>query len=300
MKWYNKENYKRYSNELKQFKSSKTSGFSCEEIINNFLWLPEKIARSFNTENSASGVLNIEDLIQEGMLELCKSAKLVNMVLVDKDKDAKAVVTSYLSTRIRGAIRRAINNNRASVRLPERKITEIRTGKNYKGEEINVEQDFVNTYFSNSNSLSKCDMSNISVSVEGLKYGQQSSSDSVKCSSDNLSSLVVHPNGELWEHNKDALPKIFDGKSTLDSTNGYNYDFVVSYLKGIFNSMFTKKEAEVLEMWCGVGCEKKTISQIAEKIKESESKVFRIKEKCLSLIRQRVDKGMIIDFLYNY
>ena len=56
------------------------------------------------------------------------------MAVLKESEDQEKTIKSFLSKRIKGAIRRAIDNNRGDIRIPEHKLNEIRRnfGKNKK------------------------------------------------------------------------------------------------------------------------------------------------------------------------
>ena len=141
MKKYNLENYIRYKEDM-QTKISKLpdvvdgdyTKFSDEELIVMFLPLVENVSRKFSTSQQASGVMTILDLIQEGNAGLTLAVgKLERSMLADSE-DQEKTLKSFLSKRIKGAIRRAIDINRGNMRIPEHKLNEIRKnfGKNRK------------------------------------------------------------------------------------------------------------------------------------------------------------------------
>ena len=88
--------------------------------------MSENIARKFSTSQQASGVMTIMDLIQEGNAGLTKAVDRIDWELFDKSEDKEKTMKSFLSKRIRGAIRRAIDINRGDMRIPEHKLNEIR------------------------------------------------------------------------------------------------------------------------------------------------------------------------------
>ena len=75
MKKYNVKNYIRYKEDVKasQPDLKDLTGYERNELINKFLPLVENIARKFSTSQQASGVMSINDLIQEGSIGLDKS-----------------------------------------------------------------------------------------------------------------------------------------------------------------------------------------------------------------------------------
>ena len=87
----------------------------------------ENISRKFSTTQQASGVMSINDLIQEGNLNLVKAIKRIDWTRVTGNQEAKEkTLKSFLSKRIKGGIRRAIDINRGDMRIPEHKLNEIR------------------------------------------------------------------------------------------------------------------------------------------------------------------------------
>ena len=157
MKYYNVENYVRYKLDLEQ--TLKNMGHEIVyDMHNNVdytqmanssiikMWMPlcEALARKFATSQQASGVMDITDLISCGHLGLCKAvAKLDRQMLADSE-DTEKTIKSFLSKRIRGAIRRQIDINRGDMRIPEHKYNEIR--KNF-GKDKKAVAMFFNSVF---------------------------------------------------------------------------------------------------------------------------------------------------------
>ena len=73
MKKYNVKNYIRYKEDLKTSMPAKKiwPEYTRDELIIKFLPLVENIGRKFATSQEASGVMSINDIIQEGALQLC-------------------------------------------------------------------------------------------------------------------------------------------------------------------------------------------------------------------------------------
>ena len=92
------------------------------------MWMPlcEALARKFATSQQASGVMDITDLISCGYLGLCKAVKKLDRQMLADSEDTEKTIKSFLSKRIRGAIRREIDKNRGDMRIPEHKYNEIR------------------------------------------------------------------------------------------------------------------------------------------------------------------------------
>ena len=132
MKKYNIQNYVRYKDDLKQAldrnAKAEESGrlFSNDEYIVQWLPLVENLARKFSTSDQASGVMSINDLIQEGAYGLTAAVHKIDWNKINDSDDPEKTIKSFLSKRIKGAIRRAIDINRGDVRIPEHKLNEIR------------------------------------------------------------------------------------------------------------------------------------------------------------------------------
>jgi DNA-directed RNA polymerase specialized sigma subunit len=77
MKKYNIPNYIRYKNDLlvqlKKIEDIDVQYLNQEQLQWKFMLLVENIARKFSTTQQASGVMSINDLIQEGNLNLTKA-----------------------------------------------------------------------------------------------------------------------------------------------------------------------------------------------------------------------------------
>jgi RNA polymerase sigma factor (sigma-70 family) len=128
MKKYNVQNYIRYKEDLKKSIPSEKfyDEYTRDELIIKFMPLVENLARKFSTTQQASGVLSINDLIQEGNSGLVKAVDKIDWLMIDESSDVEKTLKSFLSKRIKGAIRRAIDINRGDVKIPEHKLNQIR------------------------------------------------------------------------------------------------------------------------------------------------------------------------------
>ncbi len=136
MRKYNVQNYIRYKEDLKQsMPSEKPYGdYTRDQLIVKFMPLVENLARKFSTGDQASGVLSINDLIQEGGKGLTLAVDKLDWTLVDDSEDIEKTLKSFFSKRIKGAIRRSIDINRGNIKIPEHQLNKIR--KNPKDEKI--------------------------------------------------------------------------------------------------------------------------------------------------------------------
>ncbi len=128
MKKYNVKNYVRYKEDLKASMpvDKPYSFYTRDELIIKFMPLVENIARKFATSQEASGVMSILDIMQEGNFNLIKAVDKIDWEKVTASEDVEQTLKSFLSKRIRGGIRRAIDKNRGTMRIPEHKLNEIR------------------------------------------------------------------------------------------------------------------------------------------------------------------------------
>jgi len=148
MKHYNIQNYIRYKKDveetIKRITKKEFSEYSRDELTVTFLPLVENLARKFATSQQASGVMAITDLIQEGSLNLIKAVDRIQWSMIDESEDPEKTIKSFLSKRIKGGIRRAIDINRGQMRLPEHVTNDIR--KNFGKDKVAVSM-FFNSIF---------------------------------------------------------------------------------------------------------------------------------------------------------
>ena len=149
MKHYNIQNYIRYKTDLEKTIArikikEHYSLYDRNQLIIIFMPLVENIARKFATSQQASGVMSILDLIQEGNLNLIKAVDRIDWDKMAESEDQEKTMKSFLSKRIKGGIRRAIDTNRGQMRLPEHITNEIR--KNF-GKDKKAVAMFFNSIF---------------------------------------------------------------------------------------------------------------------------------------------------------
>ena len=148
MKKYSIQNYIRYKNDVKQavnrLEGKMWDEYTREELIIKFLPLVENIARKFSTSQQASGVMTIMDMIQSGSVGLVQAAQKLDYDKWSESDDMEKTIKSFFSKRIKGAIRRQIDSNRGSIRIPEHKMNEIR--KNF-GKDKKMVELFFNSIF---------------------------------------------------------------------------------------------------------------------------------------------------------
>jgi len=130
MKHYNIQNYIRYKKDLEsnlnRLEDKRYDEHSRDELIIRFMPLVENIGRKFATSQQASGVMNIMDILSEGNENLIKAVDRIDWNTIDSSDDQEKTLKSFLSKRIKGGIRRAIDKNRGQMRLPEHVTNSIR------------------------------------------------------------------------------------------------------------------------------------------------------------------------------
>ena len=134
MKNYNVKNYVLHKKDLKAVQEYKDRFPNRDQLIIDYMPLVEKICRKFSTSDQASGVLSINDLLQEGYKGLIEAVDKIQETRLADSTDPEKTLEVFLSKRIKGAIRRAIDINRGDIRIPEHKLNEIRkdNGKDKK------------------------------------------------------------------------------------------------------------------------------------------------------------------------
>jgi len=120
------------------------SSYSRDDLIARFLPLVENIAKKFSTTTQASGVLDITDLIQFGAIGLVLAIDKIDWDTIGSSNDKEKTIKSFLSKRIKGSIRRAIDINRGAIKLPEHKLNEIRKDN---GQDHKMVEMFFNSIF---------------------------------------------------------------------------------------------------------------------------------------------------------
>ena len=148
MKKYHVQNYVRWKHDmaaaLKRLPNLPYEELNRNQLIIKFLPLVESLARKFSTSQQASGVMSIMDFIQEGNYGLCAAVDRIEWDTILEAEDKEKTMKSFLSKRIKGAVRRGIDSNRGSMRIPEHKLNEIR--KDF-GEDRKMVELFFNSVF---------------------------------------------------------------------------------------------------------------------------------------------------------
>ena len=147
MKNYNLENYLRYKRDLEASmpKDKPWNEYTRDELIVKLMPFAMDVARSFSTSDQASGVMTINDIIQEANYGLIAAVDRLDWTVINMSDDIERQIKGFVSKRIKGSVRRNIDMNRGDMRIPEHKINEIRKNE---GKDKELVQMFFNSIFS--------------------------------------------------------------------------------------------------------------------------------------------------------
>ena len=138
MKKYNVANYIRYKEDLKASMPDDKpyKEYTRNEMIVKFMPLVETMARKFSTSDQASGILSINDFIQEGNYSLTRAVDKLDWETLEESEDIEKTLKSFFSKRIKGGIRRRIDAARGNIRIPEHQLNNMRKTKDKKAVEM--------------------------------------------------------------------------------------------------------------------------------------------------------------------
>ena len=146
MKNYNLDNYIRMKKDLAEVmpENKPWMEYSRDELIVKLMPFAIDIARTFSTSDQASGVMSINDIMQEAFLSLTLAVDRIDWTLMNLDDDIEKQLKGFVKKRIKGGVRRAIDMNRGDMRIPEHKINEIRRNE---GKDRDLVEMFFNSVF---------------------------------------------------------------------------------------------------------------------------------------------------------
>jgi len=146
MKNYNLDNYLRFKKDLEEVmpEDKPWMEYSRDELIIKLMPFAIDLARSFSTTDQASGVMSINDIMQEAFLALTLAVDRIDWNIMNHNDDLERQIKGFISKRIKGSVRRAIDMNRGDIRIPEHKINEIRKNE---GKDKQLVQMFFNSIF---------------------------------------------------------------------------------------------------------------------------------------------------------
>ena len=146
MKNYNLDNYLRYKRDLEASmpEDKPWQDYTRDELIIKLMPYAMEVARSFSTSDQASGVMSINDIIQEANFGLVAAIDRLDWDIINMSDNVERQIKGFISKRIKGSVRRNIDMNRGDMRIPEHKINEIRKNE---GKDKALVQMFFNSVF---------------------------------------------------------------------------------------------------------------------------------------------------------
>ena len=115
MEFYSHKVYKLHLAEIELYKE-------IDKIRGPYMDWPKSIANIFERSYPRIGILSLNDLVQEGNVAFFKAWNKLDQNLLDSQPDEAhriAIITNYMKTNIKNTIRRAIANDRDTIRIPE-------------------------------------------------------------------------------------------------------------------------------------------------------------------------------------
>ena len=127
MKKYNISNYVRYKEDLKSVmpEDKPYEEYTRNEMIVKFMPLVKIRPRKLSTNDQASGILSILDMLQCGNEALTRAVDKLDWTELRKSQDIEKTLKSFFSKRIKGAIRRRIDMHRGNMRITEHQLNKI-------------------------------------------------------------------------------------------------------------------------------------------------------------------------------
>lgn len=128
MKWYSHPTYKSHLNQMKSFKKQDAEKSA-------YIDWPRSIANSFERSYARIGVLDLNDLLQEGYVSFYKAWNNLNWDLIKRspENEQPGIIINYLKLNIKNGIKRAIARDRDTIRIPEAYYTMKPHGDAYEG-----------------------------------------------------------------------------------------------------------------------------------------------------------------------
>ena len=138
MKWYSHPTYKAHQQNIKDYSKGVGKYYS---------WVVT-IANSFNREYASIGVLDINDLISAGNYGLCASWNKINWDEIAEAPEPDAQLWSFLKKRIKWEIRREIDKYSTHIKVPRRKLEEMRKEMSFEDQIfVDLFPTFFDTHF---------------------------------------------------------------------------------------------------------------------------------------------------------
>lgn len=114
MKWYSHPTYKSHLSQMKNFDI-------VDPLRAPYIEWPKSMANTFERSYARIGVLDLNDLLQEGYVSFYKAWNNLNWRLINDAPEIEqpGIIVNYLKLNIKNGIKRAIARDRDTIRIPE-------------------------------------------------------------------------------------------------------------------------------------------------------------------------------------
>ena len=122
MKWYNHKIYRAHKADLKSVERRLNGSYDMHNVEHIFKYV-EDVARQFERSYSRIGVMDLNDVLQEGYAELLYAWTKLDWEKIEESGNPAGQRWTYLKTSIKRGMIRAIMDNRSSIRIPRNYYT---------------------------------------------------------------------------------------------------------------------------------------------------------------------------------
>ena len=146
MKWYNHKIYRAHKADLKSVERRLNGSYDMHNVEHIFKYV-EDVARQFERSYSRIGVMDLNDVLQEGYAELLYAWTKLDWEKIEESENPAGQRWAYLKTSIKRGMIRSIMDNRSSIRIP-RRYYDSNSHLVYKGRKYEYQTDiFLSTTF---------------------------------------------------------------------------------------------------------------------------------------------------------
>ena len=117
MRWYNHKIYRAHQDDIWSLEERLKGSYDIKNVEHIFRFIKD-VAYTFNRAYSATGVLDLSDLIQEGYAELLYAWTKLDWHDIESSPNPQGQLWSYLKLSVRRGIVRAVMDYRGTIRIP--------------------------------------------------------------------------------------------------------------------------------------------------------------------------------------
>ena len=139
MKWYNHKVYRAHKADLKMVEKRINGSYDMRNVEHIFKYV-EDVARQFERSYSRIGVMDLNDVLQEGYAELLYAWTKLDWEDIEKSDNPAGQRWAYLKLSIKRGMIRSIMDNRSSIRIP-RRYYDSDSHLTYKGKKYEYQTD---------------------------------------------------------------------------------------------------------------------------------------------------------------